>query len=94
MHVKLNIIYKLHCIYRSSGPEEATREHEAYSAAANIDVQENETQTPVSISLGNIDQLLRTHLFFDTNGIFFIYFEGGKGKGYIMHRLEKQILKQ
>jgi hypothetical protein len=71
MHVKLNIIYKLHCIYRSSGPEEATREHEAYSAAANIDVQESETQIPVSISLGNIDQLLHTHLFFDTNGIFF-----------------------
>jgi hypothetical protein len=46
------------------------QENNMNSAPSDNHVQENETQTDVSISHGNVSQLLHTPLFFGANGLF------------------------
>jgi hypothetical protein len=46
------------------------QENNMNSAPSDNHVQENETQTGVSISNGNVSQLLHTPLFFGANGLF------------------------
>jgi hypothetical protein len=40
------------------------------AAPADIDVEENETQTPVSVTLGSEDQLLHSTLFLHSDDLF------------------------
>ena len=63
---------------------------------ANIDVQATETQTPVSMTLGNDEALLHTHLILSLlpfkllSCMQILKKQGGRNRGCIMHKIESQ----
>ena len=63
---------------------------------ANIDVQAPETQTPVSMTLGNDEALLHTHLILSLlpfkllSCMQILKKQGGRNRGCIMHKIEGQ----
>jgi hypothetical protein len=78
MHVKLYFIYHIAPyidpldLKRQQEMERQTdgQENNMNCAPSYINVQENETLTDVSISHGNVNELLHTPLFFGANGLF------------------------